>query len=63
MQDIDGFRGEDDGEMERRGDAELVCESGEIVLDLVEEVRFVSSSMSDFSSRSNFLSRSEFSLL
>jgi hypothetical protein len=74
VQDIKGPRDVDeDRHMERRGDAELLCGSGEMLLDLVEVRLDVSSrsnffgsvfsSRSDFPSRSNVLSRPDSSLL
>lgn len=42
VQYIEGSRDEDeDGDMERCGDVELLCGSGEMVLDLVEEARLL----------------------
>jgi hypothetical protein len=60
VQYIEGSRDEDeDGDMERCGDVELLCGSGEMVLDLVEEASLLFLSMSDFLSRSDVLSRSD----
>jgi hypothetical protein len=50
VQDFKGRCGEnEDGNVERRGDEELLCDSGKIVLEPVEGTRVEFSSRSEFS--------------